>query len=90
MRKTLKELLPHRLTPDRIRWMREIFRETRAGFGRTIGVDQSTVKSWESGHRTPNGPALKLLNIFEIEAQSVYSEKEELLKRSLENVGLSP
>lgn len=88
MRKTLKELLSHRLTPERIRWVRKIFRETRIEFGRTIGVDQSTVKSWESGHRTPNGPALKLLNIFEIEAQSVYNEREELLQRSLDKVGL--
>lgn len=83
---TLMNLTPHRVPPERIRWMRKVFRESRRVFADRFWVDQSTVKSWETGHRTPNGPALKWLCYYEIGAQSIYNEREELLKRSLERI----
>ena len=79
------QILPHVIPPERLLWMRKrIFRETRGKFFRRLWVSESTVKSWELGHRTPNGPALKWLCLYEMEAQSIQNEREALLERSLE------
>jgi len=66
--------------------MRLVFRETRAKFADRFWVDHSTVKSWEYGHRTPNGPALKWLIYFEMVAQSIQNEREMVLEKSLKRM----
>lgn len=66
----LDDLVPHVIKPERIRWIRKILRLTRGEFARKLWVQVETLKQWEKGRRTPNGPALKLLCYYEREAEN--------------------
>jgi len=48
--------------PD-IRAMRENINKSQADFAYMIGVSVATLRNWEQGRRTPDGPALALLKI---------------------------
>lgn len=47
-----------------VRKLRDKLRMTQAQLASEIGVDQSTVSLWETGHSRPRGPALKLLTFI--------------------------
>lgn len=40
-------------------------------FADLLGVSTALVQSWETSRRVPNGPALKLLNIIELQPQII-------------------
>ena len=60
-----------RLAPSRIttfaaadvRAIREELGKTQAEFALMIGVSPATLRNWEQGRRTPDGPALALLRV---------------------------
>lgn len=78
-------LTPHRIRPERILWMRtRVFRESRSEFAKRIWCSGDTIKSWETGTRTPNGAALRWLCYWEKVAGIAAAEKEAVLSRALE------
>jgi putative transcriptional regulator len=48
-----------------IRKLRESVKVSQSTFARMIGVSPATVQNWEQGRRTPRGPAMALLRVFE-------------------------
>ncbi len=48
-----------------IRRLRKSVKVSQSAFAGMIGVSLATVQNWEQGHRTPRGPAMALLRIFE-------------------------
>ena len=48
-----------------IRKLRKSVKVSQSQFARMIGVSVDTVQNWEQGRRTPRGPAMALLRIFE-------------------------
>ncbi|OHB80732.1 MAG: transcriptional regulator [Planctomycetes bacterium RBG_16_55_9] len=48
-----------------IRKLRRSVRVSQSQFARMIGVSVDTVQNWEQGRRTPRGPAMALLRVFE-------------------------
>jgi len=46
-----------------IRTIREQSKKTQLEFAYMIGVSVATLRNWEQGRRTPEGPALALLKI---------------------------
>ncbi len=51
------------LTPAQIRRIRRTHHLSQAVFARVLNASVSTVQKWETGDKTPGGPALKLLHI---------------------------
>lgn len=43
--------------------LRRFVRLTQAEFARAMGISVHTLRNWEQGRRTPEGPALALLRI---------------------------
>jgi DNA-binding transcriptional regulator YiaG len=43
--------------------LRKFVRLTQAKFARAMGISVHTLRNWEQGRRTPEGPALALLRI---------------------------
>jgi putative transcriptional regulator len=43
--------------------LRRFVRLTQAEFARAIGISVHTLRNWEQGRRTPEGPAVALLRI---------------------------
>lgn len=54
---------PKPMTAAEIRAIREQVNASQAVFARYLNVSTKLVQAWESGRRTPEGPALKLLRI---------------------------
>ena len=52
---------------DRFKKLREFFNETQTEAAKRFGVDLTAWQRWEWGTRTPSGPAIKLLEIYEKE-----------------------
>lgn len=48
-----------------IRRLRKSVKVSQSEFARMIGVSPATVQNWEQGRRTPRGPAMALLRVFE-------------------------
>ncbi len=48
-----------------IRKLRKSLKVSQSQFARMIGVSVDTVQNWEQGRRTPRGPAMALLRVFE-------------------------
>jgi putative transcriptional regulator len=48
-----------------IRKLRKSVKVSQSQFARMIGVSVDTVQNWEQGRRTPKGPAMALLRVFE-------------------------
>jgi putative transcriptional regulator len=60
------ELKPSRVTefrPANVRAVRAKLRASQTEFALMIGVSVGTLRNWEQGRRTPDGPALALLRI---------------------------
>lgn len=43
--------------------LRKFLRMTQADLAAALGISLHTLRNWEQGHRTPDGPALSLLRI---------------------------
>jgi len=56
-----------------IRKLRKSVKVSQSQFARMIGVSVDTVQNWEQGRRTPRGPALALLRVFEENPEVVVS-----------------
>jgi len=57
---------PSRVTtfrPADVRAVRAKLKATQAEFALLIGVSVATLRNWEQGRRTPDGPALALLRV---------------------------
>ena len=57
---------PNRVTtfrPADVRAVRTKLKTTQAEFALLIGVSVSTLRNWEQGRRSPDGPALALLRV---------------------------
>lgn len=48
-----------------IRSLRKSVKVSQSAFARMLGVSVGTVRNWEQGRRTPRGPAMALLRVFE-------------------------
>ena len=60
------KLKPARITtfrPADIKSIREKLKTSQTEFALMIGVSVATLRNWEQGRRTPDGPALALLRI---------------------------
>ena len=53
--------LPVPASKQEVRKARKALHVTQRDFAITMGVSVQTVKSWESGDRSPEGPATKLI-----------------------------
>jgi len=56
-----------------IRKLRKSVKVSQSQFARMIGVSVDTVQNWEQGRRTPRGPAMALLRVFEENPKVVVS-----------------
>ena len=63
----------HEFSPVDVKKIRAQIGMTQDEFASAFGISVSTLRHWERGDRTPNGPALVLLNV-------VSKEPKELLK----------
>lgn len=54
---------PARPSPARIREIRDRLDVSQAVFGELLNVSRSTVRAWEQGQRSPDGPSLRLLEV---------------------------
>ena len=62
----LGKLKPARVTtfrPADVKSVREKLKASQAEFALMIGVSVATLRNWEQGRRTPDGPALALLRV---------------------------
>ncbi|MFZ7142887.1 NadS family protein [Avibacterium avium] len=69
---------PNSVTTFRIPDVKKIRTSTQLKqneFADLLGVSTALVQSWETARRVPNGPALKLLNILEIQPQILETLK---------------
>ena len=58
---------PEPFTAQRIRTIRDRLNISQAVFADLLNISASTVRAWEQGQRTPDGPSLRLLEIAEQE-----------------------
>jgi putative transcriptional regulator len=63
--------LPVPATKKEVREVRRALHVTQRTFAEAVGVSIQTVKSWESGDRTPEGPATKLIRILRLKPNFV-------------------
>ena len=69
--KTMREFDALCLTPVKnlsavqIKRLRTRNKASQAVFAAYLNTSPSTVQKWEQGHKKPNGPSLKLLNLFQ-------------------------
>ena len=59
-------------TPD-VKSIREQVGMTQTAFAATFGVSLSTLRRWERGERTPQGPARMLLHLVAREPHAVFA-----------------
>ena len=60
------KLKPSRVTtfyPADVKCVREKLKASQTEFALMIGVSVATLRNWEQGRRTPDGPALALLRV---------------------------
>lgn len=60
------KLKPSRVTvfrPTDVKSIREKLKASQSEFALMIGVSIATLRNWEQGRRTPDGPALALLRV---------------------------
>lgn len=69
------KLKPGRVTrfkPANVRAVRAKLGQSQAEFALLIGVSVSTLRNWEQGRRTPDGPALALLRVAARNPRAVF------------------
>jgi len=63
----------HKFSPLDVKNIRSSIGMTQNEFASAFGISVSTLRHWERGDRTPQGPALVLLNVVAKEPQAVLS-----------------
>jgi putative transcriptional regulator len=63
----------HEFTPLDVKNIRAKTGMTQNEFASAFGISVSTLRHWERGDRTPQGPALVLLNVVAKEPQAVLN-----------------
>jgi putative transcriptional regulator len=63
----------HEFTPLDVKNIRANIGMTQNEFASAFGISVSTLRHWERGDRTPQGPALVLLNVVAKEPQAVLN-----------------
>lgn len=59
-------------TPDGIRAVRTGLGLSQEGFASLIGISVATLRNWEQGRRTPDGPARVLLQVAARNPEAVF------------------
>jgi len=54
-----------------IRKIRKKFDQSQSEFAHMIGISVATLRNWEQGRRTPDGPALALLKVAAAKPEAV-------------------
>ncbi len=65
------EAIVHECTPIDVKNIRARVGMSQSEFASAFGISVSTLRHWERGDRTPNGPALVLLNVVAKEPKAV-------------------
>ena len=60
-----------RFAPADVKAIRSKLQKSQREFALMIGVSVGTLRNWEQGRRTPEGPALALLRVASAEPQAV-------------------
>lgn len=68
--KTQKAVV-HKITPLDVKNIRKKLAMSQNEFASAFGISVSTLRHWERGDRTPNGPALVLMNVVAKEPKAV-------------------
>ena len=63
LRTTVLPAPPHHMTASDVRRMRTRLRASQAVFASFLNVSPRLVQAWEAARRTPEGPALRLLEL---------------------------
>jgi len=79
LRKEKKPARTFIFSPPDIRNIRKNAKATQVEFASMIGVSVATLRNWEQGRRTPEGPALALLKSG-IRGSSIHQEYFEPVK----------
>ena len=58
-----RKAVVHEFTPVDVKNIRAMVGMSQNEFASAFGISVSTLRHWERGDRTPNGPALVLLNV---------------------------
>ena len=69
-----KEMRPRRVTtfkPADVKRIRDTLGKSQTEFAMMIGVSVATLRNWEQGRRTPEGPARALLRVAARNPQAV-------------------
>ncbi|OED44673.1 transcriptional regulator [Endozoicomonas sp. (ex Bugula neritina AB1)] len=61
----------HEITPMDVKSIRNQLAMTQEEFAQAVGVKLPTLRHWERGDRTPNGPARVLLNLLSREPKQI-------------------
>jgi len=61
----------HKYKPVDVKNIRTMVGMSQSEFASAFGISVSTLRHWERGDRTPNGPALVLLNVVAKEPEAV-------------------
>ena len=61
----------HEFTPLDVKKIRAKVNMSQSEFASAFGISVSTLRRWERGDRTPQGPALVLLNVVAKEPKAV-------------------
>ena len=59
----IKKAIVHELDPIDVKQIRANVGMSQSEFASAFGISVSTLRHWERGDRTPQGPALVLLNV---------------------------
>jgi putative transcriptional regulator len=60
-----------RFAPTDVKAIRSRLKKSQREFALMIGVSVATLRNWEQGRRTPEGPALALLRVASAEPKAV-------------------
>ena len=67
-----KGAMVHKFSPLDVKRIRSNVGLSQNEFATAFGISVSTLRHWERGDRTPQGPALVLLNVVDKEPQAVF------------------
>jgi putative transcriptional regulator len=70
-RGTAKPSRVHRFDPQDVKSVRARLSKSQPAFALMIGVSVATLRNWEQGRRTPDGPALALLRVASVAPKAV-------------------
>jgi putative transcriptional regulator len=59
------------ITPLDVKQIREKLHKTQQEFALMIGISVATLRNWEQGRRRPEGPAMVLLKIAQINPEVI-------------------